>query len=243
MTHCLSNNLDEINELQLIKENAKGFGIPEYSFPVQKGVSAPYWAYKRKRKLKPEAVVSMFLEDHGFVIMDAEGELIRNLYHLMCLIAYEENENGPMIIETENEITRHLRSCFITAPSYPFTLEHIDNLLTSSSINEVIKYLEIFGQLLFYKKPPRFQEKELDIIKVFLKAFTLERLLAMFKLALPSNTELNGWPDITAIKDNCVYFIEVKTTDSLTKRQKDWLATYNDSLDLDYRIIRLVQTE
>lgn len=243
MTHSLSKNLDEIKEIRFIKENVQGFGIPGYSISVERGEGkAPYWSYKRESNLQPEAVITMLLEDHDFVVMNGEGGLIREFFDLLQLIAYEEHHNGSMVKKTAKGVRISLRPCGATAPNSPFTIEYIRKLLTTSSINEIIEYLEIYGQLLSYKDTLGFQEEELVTIYEFMKAFTLERLLAMFELACSSPWKgLSGWPDITAIKDNCVHFIEVKTKDSLTKNQKYWLTLYKDVLDIDYRIIRLKQ--
>lgn len=243
MSHCLSKNLNEIEEIQLIKENVQGFGIPGYSISVKRGEGkAPYWSYKRESNLTPEAVITMLLEEHNFLVMSGEGKLIRQFFNLLQLIAHEEHHNGSMVKKTAKGVRISLRPCGAISPNSPFTIEYIRKLLTTSSINEIIEYLEIYGQLVLYKRPYGFEEEELAIIYVFLKAFTVERLLAMFELAYSAYSQgLTGWPDITAIKDDCVYFIEVKTKDSLTKRQKDWLTLYKDSLDIDYRIISLKQ--
>lgn len=244
MTHYVSKNLDEIKEIQLIKENVQGFGVPEYSLPVKSEGKAPYWSYKRKCNLKPEEVITKLLEDHKFIVMNGEGGLIREFFNLLQLIACEEHHNGSMVKETANGKTISLRPCFRTDPSAPFTLEYIKKLLTTSSVDEIIEYLRIFGPVSSSRRSRDFDEDELYIIYEFIKEFTLKRLLAMFELALLDNFgALSGWPDITAIKDNCVYLIEVKTTDSLTKKQKDWLTMFKDSLDLDYRIIRLIRSQ
>lgn len=235
-----SENIFAIEGMSLSKTNVSGFEINEYCVLAIKDISKPYWSFKKKQNLRPEALITNLLEDNNFIVIGQEGLLLKQFYDLMCLIAYEEYERGPMVRLKAGITVISLRPCMISSPSEPFTLEYMTNILTSYSIDEIIEYLEIFGQLLNYDFPG-FKENDLELIYSFLDTFTLERMLDMFKLALESNSALSGWPDITAIKNNNIYFIEVKTTDSLTKNQQYWLSTFKNPMDLNYRIIRLKQ--
>lgn len=234
MRDLSSANAFHIEGMIFSRDNVSGFGIPEYTLPAIKDKNKSSWSYQKIDAIKPEDLITKLIEANGYEVMGEEGRLIKQLYNLLCLVAYEEHENGPMITETGSKKVVSLRPCFMTFPSAPFTLNYIKKLLTISSIDEIIDYIDIFGPL-----SQGFDENELDLIHSFLSSFTLEKLLSMFELALSNNSGISGWPDITAMKNNSVYFIEVKTTDSLTKQQKYWLSTYKHLLDIDYRIIRL----
>jgi len=241
MGNLFSGNAFHEEGMNIIKENVSDLGIAEYSFVAIKDKKNSVWSYNSSNNLKPEAVVARVLADHGYEVMGDEGRLIKQFFQLLCLVAYEEHENGSMITETGSQKIISLRPCFMTFPSASFTLEYIKNLLTTSSVDEVIEYIEIFGPVL-KSGFQGFEGDDLDLIHSFLNSFTLSKLLNMFELALSTNSGLSGWPDIAAIKNNHVYFIEVKTTDLLTKNQKSWISIYKKSLDIDYRIIRLKQS-
>ena len=228
-----------IEGIALSKENAQGFGIPEYLVGLKSGNKGGSWAYKRFRKLKPEGTIKLILEDNGYAVMEHEGEAVRAMLHVMYLVAYEEDANGPMTtIEPDGRICITRKPLCMTFPQAEFTKSHIRKILHGASIDSVIEYLRNFGPV----SPGRQAyglSVELDIIEIFLKGFGVEKLLQMFELAVSKSSFLAGWPDLVAIKDDRVDFIEVKTTDSLTKNQKEWLELYKDSLDINYSIIRL----
>ena len=232
--------LSELSGLVLCKDDVQGFGVPEYSMETKEGVKPPFWSYKRKMKLKPEEVVKLFLEDNGYLVMGEEGLLVRAFYSLMCLVAYEENENGPMVTTTRSGVEKiSIKPCFIESPNSAFTRNHICSVLRKGSIESIIEYIECFGRIVHWKGPRGFLPDEIKLLREFLSAFGVDSLLTMFEVASKEISGLSGWPDIVAIKNNSVSFVEVKTTDQLTKRQKDWLSMYKRKLGIEYSIIRL----
>lgn len=230
---------NNIEGITLSKENAQGFGIPEYIVDVKSGNKDGYWAYKQFRKLSPEEVIKLILEDHGYSVMVHEGQVIHAMLNVMCLVAYEENENGPMTtINPDGRICITHKPLIMTYPQADFTQSHIRKILHGASIESVIEYLRDFGPVAPGRQAYGL-EMELDIIERFLEGFGVERLLQMFEVATSKISGLVGWPDLVAIKDGRVDFIEVKTSDSLTKKQKDWLGLFKDLLNINYSIIRL----
>ncbi|WP_428820961.1 hypothetical protein [Microbulbifer sp. MCCC 1A16149] len=240
MTPMKRNSFSELEHLLLSKENALGLNVPEYSLELAKDSGKSGWMYQSKKNLRPEEALTCFLEDHGYTVMGEEGRLIKMVHSLMCLVAHEEHQNGSMTRTSKSgNRTILLRPCFAMSPTAEFTKEHFRSIISEASIDSIIEYLEDFGDLLRRKDTIGFDPDELDLIYGFIEAVGTQKLLNIFEAASNEGSFFGGWPDIVAIRDSIAHLVEVKTTDSITKKQKDWICTFKNILDIPYSIIRL----
>jgi len=54
-----------------------------------------------------------------------------------------------------------------------------------------------------------------------------------------SNTAYAGWPDLSLFRENKLVFVEIKTSDNLTRNQIDWWLNVCESIGLNFQITKI----
>ena len=216
-----SNPFAESLELTLQPNLYKDLPISSYKFLAEYKNEKGVWVYKR-RQTSPEGYVQELMEDHGYTVLADEGKLIKELFGLFYRVSAEEISG----------------SSFFTSPYDNETTEFFEKVTVEKTVTEFIWSL---NSMSFDPLCPFYclDEESLCILTEILESTGLDLLCQLQRIVAKDQLKLSGWPDLTLVKDGKLTFVEVKTTDRLTRQQKVWISRFVEPLNFNYIVIKI----
>ena len=169
-------------------------------------------------KSKPELVALQYYKSQGFNGVNSEGlGVLTVLKALMLdeLLKYEPFDGCPEYMMRSVVCTTYLESLLVN-------LNNNFNELATSIINvSRNRFKNNFEDILKYKDDdPDYKKLSIEFAISMYDALTKDNFISILRKVLEDPyTYRNGWCDLTLIKSNKLYFIEVKTSDKLHSSQ------------------------
>lgn len=216
-----SNHFAESLELTLQPNLYQDLPITSYKLLAKYKPEKGVWIYKQ-RQTSPEGYVQKLMEDHGYTVLAEEGELIKDLFGLFYRVSAEETSG----------------SSFLTSPYHNETTEFFEKVTADKTVTEFIWSL---NHMSFDPRCPFYcvNEESLSVLTEILESTGLDLLCQLQRIVAKDQLKLSGWPDLTLVKDGKLTFVEVKTTDRLTRQQKVWISRFVEPLDFNYIVISM----
>jgi len=167
--------------------------------------TADGWHFDNQIHKRPEGVASAQLASNGWSCASCEGGPILVLMQSACLPRLMEwNQLGP-----SDSLTRYFEAQVTINQS---KASEIVEAIGNASRGEVVRAFEMIYATTVQERYPGLSLKLMDQLYDALK-FALPEIATIF--VRDPYTYRAGWPDITAVRQGQVRFVEIKTTDKL----------------------------
>lgn len=189
---------------------------------------------KLQYKGRPELALLSHYKALGYIGVSCEGAGILTVLKALML---DKLAQFNLFGSREDACMRYLEAQFVTLK------EKINEII--SEIKLVTKSRFIFNFEEIISKPfIAFEYPELSIEYANALFNAMDRNLFIKiaeKIAEDPYTYRNGWPDLIMVKDNMVYFVEVKTTDKLHESQLITIPTMKKLLPFDFSVCKIIK--
>jgi len=224
-----------------IKRQSDLLGIPITTIEMMRSPLGWMLGHSHDPIIRPEEAALQYFIMQGWRGMSGEGFLVRTIldagfFHLVKDISVEMNSRNQITSSENFFVTISFgedESSFYSIAWHHLIKEQTDEVINAISNIDEIQLRNNFRQMKFREARP----EEADIVSVW-KGLTRKQWAGIADGQFKNDTYV-GWPDLTLYRDGCLSFVEVKTTDCLSKNQIHTYLSLAKPLGLDFRIVQL----
>lgn len=180
----------------------------------------------------PEPAALQYFEKEGYIGSCNEGTMMLTILKALMLDKLSELN---LFKDRNDACCRYLEAQFTILE------KNIDSIIRSISTTKRDQFIDNFKEII--TQPFIQKEHPGNSINVAVALFDAINTNTFINLAKKFSEDpysyRSGWPDLTLVKDNKVYFIEVKTTDKLHKSQLKTIPAIMEVLPYDFSVLRI----